>query len=142
MTQEQKDEIRNSWNMVQPMADKAGLLFYQKLFSLAPGVRSLFKNDITDQANKLMQVLKYVVEHLDNMQSLQEEIKALGSRHSIYGAEPSHYEAVGSCLLETLAELLGKHWTPEVKHAWTTAYYQIKQTMILAQTKVHSGSNN
>ena len=137
MTQEQKNDIRKSWAFIQPEIKKAGLLFYQKLFALAPAIRNLFKQDITEQANKLMQVLEYIVQHLDEMETLADEIKALGVRHNSYGAQPAHYEAVGTCLLETLAEILGHLWTPEVKNAWTTAFYQVKQTMIVAQTKAY-----
>jgi hemoglobin-like flavoprotein len=135
MTQDQKYDISRSWTIIQPEMERAGLLFYSKLFALAPAVRSLFKQDITQQANKLMQVLEYIVQHLDDMETLADEIKALGVRHNGYGAQPAHYEAVGTCLLETLAEILGHQWTPEVKNAWTTAFYQVKQTMIVAQTR-------
>lgn len=137
MTLEQKNEIRNSWNMIRPQVNQAGMIFYEKLFALAPEIRGLFKEDMTEQANKLMQVLEYVVQHLDDLETMVQEIEALGMRHKHYGAEPSHYETVGTCLLDTLAGLLGAYWTPEVKNAWTTAYYQVKHSMIVAQSRAH-----
>ena len=139
MTHEQIDLIRTSWKEIKPIAGKAGELFYAKLFETAPGLRKLFAPDIHPQANKLMQVLDYVVEHLDDIESLLPGIRELGHRHAGYGAKPSHYEFVGLCLIETLKECLKGSWTPEMKDAWTTAYYRIKQVMIVAQENHVSG---
>jgi len=36
---------------------------------------------------------------------------------------------VGQALLETLKEILGKDWTPEIEATWTAAYQVITQTM-------------
>jgi hemoglobin-like flavoprotein len=133
MTHHQIELIRQSWALVKPIAADAGVLFYQKLFTAAPGIRHLFKQDIHPQANKLMQVLGYVVSKLDKLDELVPEVQQLGVRHNSYGTEPAHYELVGQCLIATLSEGLGKHWNPEVQDAWVTAYNTLKNTMIVAQ---------
>jgi hemoglobin-like flavoprotein len=133
MTQHQKDLIRHSWALVMPIAAEAGALFYNKLFTAAPGIRHLFKPDISPQANKLMQVLGYVVSKLNHMEELVPEVQKLGVRHNEYGAQPQHYELVGQCLIATLKEGLGEHWNPEVQDAWVTAFNTIKNVMIVAQ---------
>ncbi|HSK14349.1 MAG TPA: globin family protein [Phnomibacter sp.] len=133
MTHHQTDLIKRSWAMVRPMAAEAGQLFYQKLFAAAPAIRHLFKPDISPQANKLMQVLGYVVSKLDRMDELVPEVQKLGARHNEYGAQPAHYELVGQCLIATLKEGLGEHWNPEVQDAWVTAYNTLKNVMIVAQ---------
>lgn len=141
MTHHQIDLIRQSWAMVKPIAEAAGVLFYQKLFAAAPGIRHLFKQDINPQANKLMQVLGYIVSKLDKMDELIPEVQQLGVRHNGYGAEPAHYELVGQCLMDALREGLGPHWNPEVQDAWVTAYNTLKSTMIVAQAhdRQHQG---
>jgi methyl-accepting chemotaxis protein len=133
MTQEQIKLVQQSWSSVLPIAKDAGLLFYSKLFTAAPGIRHLFKNDISEQANKLVTVLGYVVTKLNHMEELLPEVKKLGARHNAYGTEPAHYELVGQCLVATLAEGLGPGWTAEVKDAWITAYNTLKNVMIIAQ---------
>jgi nitric oxide dioxygenase len=135
MTNDQIILIRNSWSRVLPIAETAGNLFYQKLFSAAPGIRHLFKPDISAQANKLMQVLGYVVSKLDKMEELLPEVQKLAVRHNGYGAEPAHYELVGQSLVATLKEGLGVNWNPEVQDAWITAFNAIKNVMIVAQDK-------
>ena len=133
MTQQQIILVQHSWAGVLPVAKQAGLLFYSKLFEAAPGVRHLFKPDISEQANKLVTILGYIVSKLDHMEELLPEVKKLGERHNAYGAEPFHYEVVGQCLLATLKEGLGPQWTVEVQDAWITAYNTLKNVMIVAQ---------
>lgn len=135
MTHEQIELVQQSWSKLLPVAKEAGLIFYQKLFALAPEVRPLFKPDISEQANKLVTILGYVVSKLKYMEDLLPEVQKLGARHTAYGTEPKHYEAVGHCLLETLKEGLGKDWTPEVQDAWITAYNTLKNVMIVAQAE-------
>lgn len=133
MTQQQVNLVQQSWGQVLPIAKQAGLLFYSKLFEAAPGVRPLFKPDISEQANKLVTILGYVVSKLNRMEELLPEVQKLGARHNSYGAEAAHYEVVGQCLIATLKEGLGDAWTPEVQNAWITAYNTLKNVMIVAQ---------
>ena len=133
MTKEQIDLVQSSWSKVLPIAKEAGLLFYQKLFAAAPGVRHLFKDDIKEQADKLVMMLGYIVSRLSQMDSLLPDVQRLGAKHAGYGAEPAHYEAVGQCLIATLKDGLGEAWTPEVQDAWITAYNTLKNVMIVAQ---------
>jgi hemoglobin-like flavoprotein len=138
VTHQQIELIRQSWSRVLPIAEQAGLLFYEKLFTAAPGIRHMFKPDINPQANKLIQVLGYVVSKLNKMEELLPEVKKLGERHNAYGAQPAHYEVVGQCLIATLKDGLGDHWTPEVQDAWLTAFNAIKNVMIVAQEEANA----
>ena len=136
MTQNQINLVQQSWTHVLPIAKNAGLLFYTKLFEAAPGLRHLFKEDISGQANKLVTILGYVVSKLNHMNELLPAVKQLGVRHNGYGAEPFHYEVVGQCLIATLKEGIGDEWTPEIQDAWITAYNTLKNVMIVAQAEV------
>jgi len=111
MTKEQIRLVQQSWATVVPVAREAGLIFYEKLFEAAPGVRHLFKPDISEQANKLVTILGYVVTKLNKMEELLPEVQKLGARHNNYGTEPMHYEVVGQCLIATLKQGLGTAWT-------------------------------
>jgi hemoglobin-like flavoprotein len=133
MTHQQIKLVQESWSQVLPIAKQAGLIFYDKLFIAAPGIRHLFKPDISEQANKLVTILGYVVSKLNKMEELLPEVRRLGERHNQYGAEPAHYEVVGQCLVATLKEGLGSSWNADVQDAWITAYNTLKSVMIIAQ---------
>jgi hemoglobin-like flavoprotein len=135
MTQQQVYLVQQSWEWVKPIAKEAGLLFYEKLFVKAPGIRHLFKADITEQANKLVVMLGYVVVKLHRIEDIVSDVQQLGARHNQYGAKPEHYDVVGQCLIETLRDGLGSKWNNELEQAWLTAFTILKTVMIEAQQK-------
>jgi hemoglobin-like flavoprotein len=132
--------VKDSWAKVEPIAPAAATLFYDRLFSVAPGVRPLFPADMTEQKGKLMAMLGAVVGGLDDLNGIVGDVQALGARHAGYGAAPEHYPVVGECLLWTLGQGLGDEFTPEVKQAWTEAYGVLASTMIAAQAAAGSES--
>jgi hemoglobin-like flavoprotein len=133
ITNHQIQLIQQSWELVKPISKDAGLLFYEKLFAKAPGIRYLFKADITEQADKLMIMLNFVVSKLNRLDTIITDVQKLGQRHNQYGAKPEHYEVVGICLIETLRDGLGEHWNEELQQAWLTAFTILKTAMIDAQ---------
>ena len=130
MTPEQIKLVQASFSKVAPIADKAALLFYDRLFELAPQVKALFPKDMTEQRRKLMSTLAIVVSGLSDLPSILPAASALATRHVAYGARPEHYPVVGSALLWTLEQGLGKDWTKDVADAWKAAYGTLSTFMI------------
>src|ERR1700710_2867191 len=114
--------VQDSFAKVAPISEQAAVLFYGRLFEVAPSVRAMFPDDMTEQRKKLMATLAVVVGGLSNLESVLPAASALAKRHVSYGAKPEHYPVVGAALLWTLEKGLGEAWTPEVAAAWTTAY--------------------
>jgi hemoglobin-like flavoprotein len=106
------------------------VLFYDRLFEVAPSVKAMFPADMTAQRRKLMATLAVVVNGLSNLESVLPAASALARRHVSYGAKPSHYPVVGGALLWTLEKGLGEAWTPETAAAWTAAYGTLSGYMI------------
>src|SRR5689334_20913950 len=130
MTPEQVSLVQQSFSKVAPIADTAAVLFYDRLFEVAPQVKGMFPADITEQRKKLMATLAVVVNGLSNLESILPAASALATRHVAYGAKAEHYPVVGAALLWTLEKGLGDAWTPEVAAAWTTAYGTLSTYMI------------
>ncbi|MBV8510349.1 MAG: hemin receptor, partial [Xanthobacteraceae bacterium] len=107
MTPEQVKSIQESFTKVAPIADTAAKLFYDRLFEIAPDVKVLFRNDMTEQGRKLMKTLTVVVNGLGNLQTILPAASALAKNHVAYGVKPSHYTPVGEALLWTLQRGLG-----------------------------------
>ena len=130
MTPEQVNLVQQSFAKVAPISETAAVLFYDRLFEVAPSVRAMFPDDMTEQRKKLMATLAVVVNGLANLQSILPAASALATRHVSYGARPEHYPVVGAALLWTLEKGLGEAWTPEVAEAWTAAYATLSGYMI------------
>jgi len=130
MTPDQVTLVQQSFAKVAPISEAAAVIFYDRLFEVAPSVRSMFPADMTEQRKKLMATLAVVVGGLGNLESILPAASALATRHVSYGAKAEHYPVVGAALLWTLEKGLGESWTPEVAAAWTAAYGTLSGFMI------------
>jgi hemoglobin-like flavoprotein len=130
MTPEQIALVQDSFAKVAPISETAAVLFYNRLFEIAPQVKAMFPSDMTEQRRKLMAMLAAVVHGLGNLESILPAASALATRHVSYGAKAEHYPVVGAALLWTLEQGLGEGWTPELAEAWSTAYGTLSGYMI------------
>jgi hemoglobin-like flavoprotein len=130
MTPEQVQLVQQSFAKVAPISDQAAVMFYGRLFEIAPQVKQLFPTDLTEQRRKLMATLAIVVNGLASLETILPAASALATRHVAYGAKPEHYPVVGSALLWTLEKGLGAAWTKDVAEAWTAAYALLSGFMI------------
>ena len=130
MTPTQVSLVQDSFAKVVPIADQAAVIFYDRLFEIAPQVKPLFKGDMAKQRRALMGTLGVVVNGLSNLPTVLPAASALAKKHVGYGVEAAHYSLVGAALLWTLEKGLGEAWTPDVASAWTEAYGTLSGFMI------------
>jgi hemoglobin-like flavoprotein len=130
--------VRTSFAQLAPIGDQVATQFYDHLFSVEPGVRRLFPDDLTRQKQSLLATLQFAVEHLDQPDELLPRVEQLGVRHVGYGVVAAHYPIVGSALLRTLEHALGSSASPDVLGAWATAYEQLAGTMQRAAEPLQS----
>jgi hemoglobin-like flavoprotein len=121
--------VQSSFAEVLPIADAAGLLFYERVFALAPGTRSLFNDDIGPQATRTMAAVKTAVDGLGSLDVVGPFLTRLGARHVRYGVRTEHFDVVGTALLWTLEQGLGERFTPAVRDAWVAAWNVIADAM-------------
>ena len=124
--------MQTSFAKVAPIADTAAMLFYDDLFQRDPRLRSLFKDDMTEQRQKLMSMLGTAVANLRQWDKIAAAVRALGKRHVTYGVARGDYETVGAALIATLQKGLGDDFTPETRDAWIACYTAIVAEMLSA----------
>jgi len=129
MTPEQIQMVKTSFAAVAPIAEQAGMMFYDRLFTVDPSLRPLFKGDIEEQSRTLMRMIAVAVNGLDQLDTIVPAVQALGVRHAGYGVTNTHYDTVAGALLWTLGQGLGAAFTPEVEVAWVEAYTLLATTM-------------
>lgn len=129
MTPEQIHLVQKTWRAVLPVGDTAAELFYGKLFSLDPGLKRLFRDDMVDQGRNLTAMISVAVGALQKPERILVAVRQLGQRHAGYGVEPRHYHLVAVALLWALEKCLGEAFTPEVEKAWTVVYDFLAGTM-------------
>jgi hemoglobin-like flavoprotein len=87
MTPDQVKLVQESFAKVAPISETAAVLFYDRLFEIAPSVKAMFPADMTEQRRKLMAMLAAVVSGLGNLESILPAASALATRHVSYGAK-------------------------------------------------------
>jgi len=130
MTPDQIQAIQESFAKVVPISEQAAVLFYGRLFEIAPAVKPLFRGDMKEQGRKLMATLGVVVNGLGNLDTVLPAASALAKRHVDYGVKAADYTPVGAALLWTLEKGLGDQWTPDLAAAWSAAYSVLSDFMI------------
>jgi hemoglobin-like flavoprotein len=130
MNADQVKLVQQSFSRVAPISEQAAVIFYDRLFEIAPSVRTMFPADMTEQRKKLMTMLAAVVNGLGDLPSILPAASALAKRHVSYGARAEHYPVVGAALLWTLEKGLGEGWTAELAEAWTAVYGTLSGYMI------------
>lgn len=135
MNPEQITLVQEGFRKVQAIRDTAAELFYARLFTLDPSLKSLFQDDMKQQGRKLMAAIAFVVQGLNDLDVILPAVQDLGRRHVGYGVLPSHYETVGTALIWTLEQGLGEDFTEDAKQAWLAAYGLLSTAMIEASAK-------
>jgi hemoglobin-like flavoprotein len=129
MTPRQIELVRKSFALVAPIAPEAAAMFYRNLFNADPAIAALFKGNMGDQGQRLMQMIGSAVALLDQPGKLMPVLHRLGERHVGYGVQPKHYDTVGTALLRTLAEGLGDAFDEDTCDAWCEMYAIVSRTM-------------
>jgi nitric oxide dioxygenase len=132
MTEDDIRIVQKSFELLKERSDQFGAVFYERLFTTYPPVRTLFARDIAPQSKKLVQMLAMVVASLDKLDAIMPAVAELARRHRTYGVTEAHYPIVGATLLWTLAQGLGESYTKQVEEAWTAAFAILSGAMIAA----------
>ena len=132
MTATEARLIRQSFEKAARNPDETSAVFYRRLFTLDPALRSLFHGNMREQGRKLMGTLALIVDSIDQLEQLLPSVRELGVRHANYRVEEHHYATLADALLWTLAQTAGPSFNAAARAAWTKAYGILAETMIEA----------
>lgn len=110
--------IRDGFEQLAEMPVAVAMLFYGRLFELAPSLRPLFPPDMQSQARKLAETLKVVVDAAGDLDSIDAQLLAIGRKHVDYGARPEDYAVVQQALLWAIGQALDHGLDSESREAW------------------------
>ncbi len=139
MREQQVLLLKKSFEKILAIREQVTELFYDHLFLANPGLRSMFRNNMADQGEKLITTLEYVISHFKLLpngdyqleHSLKKSLMNLGNDHKVvYGVKSAHYNKLEDSLLWTLELALGSDFTVEVRQSWREAYSEIVKYMI------------
>ncbi|GAA3163343.1 FAD-binding oxidoreductase [Planomonospora alba] len=124
--------VKESFAVIEPVADKAAAYFYGRLFAENPHLRGMFPPAMDVQRDRLFHALARIVWSIDSPDGLAPFLGRLGRDHRKYGVLPEHYTVIGNALLATVKRFAAEIWTAEVEAAWSAAYAAASGMMIEA----------
>lgn len=119
-----------SFARISANKNEAATIFYARLFTTAPHLRSMFRSDLEEQKHKLMLSLAQIVDFHRVGCDPERFLTRLGQGHRAYGVQKQHFAAVGDALIFTLAQILGDDFTREIRNAWLVAFEEVSSSML------------
>jgi hemoglobin-like flavoprotein len=129
MTSPQIKLVQTSWARIAPSADQVAVLFYDRLFEIAPETESLFPPDRFELGKTLMQMLGVVIKGLPNIGDLPLALQQISEKHADTAILLAHDGAAREALLWTLHQGLGDDFTSDLEQAWRNVFAVLAATM-------------
>jgi len=139
LTAAQKRLVRESFESMLEYETSVVMLFYGRLFEIAPETRALFKIDIREQSRKLIDTLRATVDSLDRFTELVPVLAELGRKHLTYGVQTYHYEKLRSALLWAMGQALGLEFDRETRAAWDQLLSAVSSIMLEGAAQSNPG---
>lgn len=128
--------LKESFALVEPVADKVAGYFYGRMFTECPELRGLFPVTMDVQRARLLTALVRVIQGIDTPELLMPYLRQLGRDHRKFDVRAEHYDVVGRCLVAAISKYAEDAWTEEMERAWTTAYSTMAAAMIDAADRM------
>lgn len=126
--------VRESFDLIEPIAPQAAQRYCETLFAIDPSLERLLGADLPARAVRLMPMLATAIAHLDESDALMPALRQLGRHLAERGVQPAHYASFEAALLRTLYESLGVAYTDEIEAAWADVYRVAAHAMQTAAT--------
>jgi hemoglobin-like flavoprotein len=96
-------------------------LVYARLFAAQPGAEALFWRDKTGQirGEMLARVFEAILDFIGERQYADHLIQTSVVIHTEYGVPPDVFRTFFAVVAETVREVAGAQWTPDIAAAWT-----------------------
>lgn len=117
--------------------------FYKRMFSHNPELKDVF--NMSHQATgrqpaALFNAIAAYATYIDNLEVLTDAVMRIAHKHTSFNIQADQYAIVGHHLIETLRELLGDAFTPEIEAAWGAAYQQLADIFIKVEGDLYKAN--
>ncbi|HSF94035.1 MAG TPA: globin domain-containing protein [Thermohalobaculum sp.] len=133
MTPETAKLVQHSFQRLIAARRLTGEDFIVRLLDAAPRAASHIPAGAADERRRLMAVLAFTIEALDDFEVMRPALRVAGARYRDLGVGPVEYAQFGAALMRTLEAEFGRAWTLELRAAWSEAYSAITSTMQTVQ---------
>ncbi|MFK5913004.1 MAG: globin [Woeseiaceae bacterium] len=126
--------VKSCWSKIIKAKGKNNFVgtFYQSMFEYHPEIQALFPQNLKSQKESLITTLDNVINGIEFIDTLEEELYALGERHISYGIKAEMFEDFISIIVSTADEASDYTASKDELAAWEEAFRQISNLMLKA----------
>ena len=145
LSRAEKAAIRESWELLLPVADATADLFYQRLVQQEATLWPKSHAELALRKKELLSLLSFAVtaldwdecawrDDVDDEQDLFVAMLGMGERSTpLARLILEHYAVVGDALVASLGSTLGKRFDARTKAAWSRLYALLANALRLGQ---------
>jgi len=130
MTEASLGRISANYALLAERMPALAQAFYDRLFTVLPESRPMFKIDIALQSQHMAAALGLIVRNMRLLDALQQPLMDFGVQHARVGVRPEHYPIVCRAMVDTLAQGSGENWSPQLDADWSEALATVSRIMM------------
>jgi hemoglobin-like flavoprotein len=136
MTMASTNPIEHSFELAAARCEDLTPLVYRRLFSQHPEAEAMFRREAGDLVKGSMlalaidALLDFAGDRAGHFRMIGCEVQS----HDAYGTPRELFVAFFGVIAQTLREILGPDWSPEIEAAWQNLLAEIDGVVMLTQT--------
>ncbi|WAO84345.1 Nitric oxide dioxygenase [Fusarium falciforme] len=132
--------IRGTIPALTDHGERITTIFYRNMLRDHPELNDYFNT--VNQANgrqprALTAVILSYANNINHITELIPKMERMCHKHCSLGIKPEHYAIVEKYLIAAFAEVLGPAMTPQVREAWTKAYWMLAKMLIGREAQLY-----
>jgi hemoglobin-like flavoprotein len=128
--------IEHSFELAAARCEDLTPLVYRRLFSQHPEAEAMFRSEGSDpvKGSMLALTIDAIMDFAGERSGRFRLVECEVSSHDAYGTPRDLFVAFFSVIAQTLREILGPDWSPEIEGAWRELLDELEGVVMLTQT--------
>ncbi|KAI1077754.1 globin-like protein [Whalleya microplaca] len=132
--------VRETIPALRQHGEHISTVFYKTMLRDNPELNNYF-NTVNMHTGKQPRALTSLIlafaSNIINISELTPKLERVAQKHASLNIQPDHYEIVGKYLLRAFSAVLGPSMTPDVKLAWTKAYWLMAKMLTGREAQIY-----
>ncbi|KAI1137548.1 globin-like protein [Hypoxylon sp. FL0543] len=126
LTYQESKLVKDTLPALRQHGEHISTVFYKTMLRDHPELQNYFNSvnmHTGKQPRALTRLILAFASNIINISELTPKLERVAQKHASLSIQPEQYEIVGKYLLRAFSAVLGPSMTPDVKMAWTKAYW-------------------
>ncbi|KAI1493612.1 globin-like protein [Biscogniauxia mediterranea] len=140
LTRAEADLVKETIPALRMHGEHISTVFYKTMLRDHPDLNNYFNSvnmHTGRQPRALTALILAFASNIVNISELTPKLERVAQKHASLNIQPEHYEIVGRYLMRAFGAVLGPAMTPEVKTAWTKAYWQMAKMLTGREVQIY-----